>query len=127
NPVPLVLSLPPTSLKYMRDYIAKRVILKGFRCWQVVTKVTLKKEKNAAGIAYSRAVFTFVGKLSPQKAKEAEAMKDCVKQQYRQLDVEGADYNATGGNSQDGPAAPKTDAAGFMNVPEGSDEDLPFN
>ncbi|MCX4324204.1 MAG: hypothetical protein OSJ59_14740 [Lachnospiraceae bacterium] len=127
NPVPLVLSLPPTSLKYMRDYIAKRVILKGFRCWQAVTKITLKKEKNAAGIAYSRAVFTFVGKLSPEKAKEAEAMKDCVKQQYRQLDVEGADYNATTGNTQDGPAAPKTDEAGFMNVPEGSDEDLPFN
>ena len=36
NPVPLVLSLPPTSLKYMRDYIAKRVILKGFRCWQLL-------------------------------------------------------------------------------------------
>lgn len=127
NPVPLVLSLPPTSLKYMRDYIAKRVILKGFRCWQAVTKITLKKEKNAAGIAYSRAVFTFVGKLSPEKAKEAEAMKDCVKQQYRQLDVEGADYNAPGGNTQDGPAAPKTDEAGFMNVPEGSDDELPFN
>ena len=127
NPVPLVLSLPPTSLKYMRDYIAKRVILKGFRCWQAVTKITLKKEKNAAGIAYSRAVFTFVGKLSPEKAKEAEAMKDCVKQQYRQLDVEGADYNATAGGSQDGPAAPKTDEAGFMNIPDGIDEDLPFN
>ena len=111
----------------MRDYIAKRVILKGFRCWQAVTKITLKKEKNAAGIAYSRAVFTFVGKLSPEKAKEAEAMKDCVKQQYRQLDVEGADYNATGGNTQEGPAAPKTDEAGFMNVPDGIDEDLPFN
>ena len=127
NPVPLVLSLPPTSLKYMRDYIAKRVILKGFRCWQAVTKITLKKEKNAAGIAYSRAVFTFVGKLSPEKAKEAEAMKDCVKQQYRQLDVEGADYNTTGGNTQDGPAAPKADETGFMNVPDGIDEDLPFN
>lgn len=42
NPVPLILSLPPTSLKYMRDYIGKRVILKGFRCWQVLTKITLK-------------------------------------------------------------------------------------
>ena len=54
-------------------------------------------------------------------------MKDCVKQQYRQLDVEGADYNAPGGNAQDGPAAPKTDEAGFMNIPDGIDEDLPFN
>lgn len=45
NPVPLVLSLPPTSIKSMRDYIAKSVVLKGFRCWQVVTKIKLKEEK----------------------------------------------------------------------------------
>ncbi len=128
NPVPLVLSLPPTSLKYMRDYIAKRVILKGFRCWQVVTRITLKKEKSAAGIAYSRAVFNFVGKLSREKAEEAETMKDCVKQQYRQIDIGDADYNTAGsGSSQDGPAAPKADEAGFMNIPDGIDEDLPFN
>ena len=128
NPVPLVLSLPPTSLKYMRDYIAKRVILKGFRCWQAVTRITLKKERSAAGIAYSRAVFTFVGKLSPEKAKEAEAMKDCVKQQYRQLDVEGADYNTnrTGSSSRNEPTAPKPDEEGFMDVPEG-DKTTPFN
>ncbi len=126
NPVPLVLPLPPTSLKYMRDYIAKRVILKGFRCWQIVTRITLKKEKNAAGITYSRAVFTCVGRLSPEKVKEAEALKDCVKQQYRQLAVEDADYNIAGCGSQEGPAAPRTDEAGFMNVPEGS-KNLPFN
>ena len=127
NPVPLVLSLPPTSLKYMRDYIAKRVILKGFRCWQVVTKITLKKEKNAAGIAYSRAVFTFAGKLSTEKAMEAEAMKDCVKQQYRQIDVDDADYSTTGNSNQNGPEPPKANEAGFMKVPEGSDEKLPFD
>ncbi|MFG6383436.1 MAG: hypothetical protein K1V96_04170 [Lachnospiraceae bacterium] len=131
NPVPLVLSLPPTSLKYMRDYIAKRVILKGFRCWQVVTKITLKKEKNAAGIFYSRAVFTFVGKLSPEKAKQAEIMKDCVKQQYRQIDVDAEDANYTAAsksdkNVQDGPTMPNVENTDFINLPEG-EESLPFN
>lgn len=127
SPVPMMLPLPPTSLRYMRDYIAKRVILKGLRCWQVVTRVTLKKERNASGIAYSRAAFTFAGKLEAGRAKEAEAMRECIKQQYRQLGVEGADYTLPRGNTQDGPAAPKTDGAGFMNVPEGSDDELPFN
>ena len=123
----MMLSLPPTSLKYMRDYIAKRVILKGFRCWQVVTKITLKKEKNANGIAYSRAVFTFVGKLNPEKEKEAGVMKDFIKQQHRQIDVDDADYTTTGSSSQGEPAAPKADETGFMKVPEGSDEKLPFD
>lgn len=126
NPVPLVLSLPPTSLKYMRDYIAKRIILKGMRCWQAVTKITLKKAKSAGGIDYSRAAFSFAGKLSPEKAKEAEAMKDLVKQQYRQIDVEAEDYSAKE-SGQEGPAAPKMDSAGFMDIPDGIQENLPFD
>ena len=124
NPVPLILSLPPTSLRYMHDYIGKRILLKGLRCWQAVTKITLKKEKNQAGIAYSRAVFTFVGKLNPEGIKAAEAMKECVRQQYRQIDINDADYNATG-RQGDGPAPQAGD--GFMEVPEGADEALPFN
>ncbi|MCI9645316.1 MAG: hypothetical protein HFH40_00625 [Lachnospiraceae bacterium] len=127
NPVPMMLPLPPTSLRHMRDYIAKRVILKGLRCWQVVTRITLKKEKNATGIAYSRAVFSFAGKLGEGKAKEAEAMRDCVKQQYRQLGVEGADYGMATGVAQGMPAAPKTDEAGFMEVPETGCGELPFD
>lgn len=128
NPVPLMLSLPPTSIKYMRDYIAKQIVLKGFRCWQAVTRITLKKEKNAAGIVYSRAAFAFAGKLDPEKAKAAEAMRDCVRQQYRQMDVDGADYNTAGGGGQkDGPAVPKADKGGFMDIPDGTEDDLPFN
>ena len=53
NPVPIILALPPTSLKYIRDYIGKRILLKGLRCYEAVTKITLKKEKSADGITYS--------------------------------------------------------------------------
>lgn len=127
NPVPLMLSLPPTSLKHMRDYIAKRIILKGMRCWQAVTKITLKKEKNAAGIAYSRAVFTFVGKLGAEKAKEAEAMKECIKQLYRQIGASDGDYDVSeDGKTQENTIPPNLNNAGFMNVPEDAEE-LPFN
>ena len=34
-----------TSLKYIRDYIGKRILLKGLRCYDAVTKITLKKGK----------------------------------------------------------------------------------
>lgn len=120
NPVPLILSLPPTSLKYMRDYIGKRILLKGMRCYEAVTKITLKKEKNAAGIAYSRAVFTFAGKLSDDQISEAAAMAESIKQTDKNVDVDDSDYTTAAPN-------PSSVGDGFMEVPEGTGEDLPFN
>lgn len=121
SPVPLILSLPPTSLKYMRDYIAKRILLNGMRCYDAITKIMLKKEKNSAGIAYSRAAFTFAGKLPDDKRAAAAEMAALIKQSDRKLDVEDADYST---------APPAEGAAasgdGFMNIPEGIDEELPF-
>lgn len=121
NPVPLILTLPPTSLKYLRNYVAKSIILKGFRCWQVITKVTLKKEKSKDGITYSRAAFALVDKLAPEQIASTEAMKNMVRQIYKTIDIEGDEYNAA---PTDG--APAAGPDGFMNVPEG-EENLPFN
>ena len=118
NPVPLIISLPPTSLKYMRDYIGKRILLKGMRCYDAITKITLKKEKNAGGIAYSRAVFTFAGKLKPEQAAEAKAMADTIKQQDKDIDIENSDYETAG---------EAVTNEGFMDIPEGTQENLPFN
>ena len=122
SPVPLILSLPPTSLKYMRDYIGKRVLLKGFRCWQVLTRITLKKEKSRDGIQYSRAAFAFVDKLTPEQEAAAAAMRDIIKSTYRQIDI-AEDYQA---GAPAGAAAPQAGPDGFMNVPDDG-EDLPFN
>ena len=120
SPVPLILALPPTSLKYLRDYIGKRVLLKGKRCWDVVTKITLKKEKSNDGIQYSRAAFSFVGDLAPEQRAEAKAMAETIKQTTRTIPVvDDADYN-TG-------AAPAAEESEFMEVPEESQGELPFN
>lgn len=116
NPVPLMLSLPPTSLKFLRDYLGKRVLLKGMRCYSCVTKITLKKEKNAAGIVYSRAVFTFVEKLSEDQIKAAKEMAEQLKERNKDVEVEA-----------DIAAPPASDSDGFMNVPEDMPEELPFN
>lgn len=118
NPVPLILSLPPTSLKYMRDYISKKILLKGMRSYHAVTKITLKKEKSSGGIDYSRAAFTFAGKLTPEQIAAAEAMANTIKQTDRNVDV-AADYET------EAPAPAAGD--GFMNIPDGIEEDLPFN
>lgn len=119
NPIPIILSLPPTSIKSMRDYIGKRILVRGLRSYQVITRITLKKEKNAAGIAYSRAVFSYVDKLSEVQATECKKMSETIKAQDLQADVE-EEYSTA-------PATdPQTDSDGFMNVPEGKQEELPF-
>ncbi len=123
NPVPLILSLPPTSLKPMRDYIGKQILLKGMRCYDAVTKITLKKEKNAGGIIYSRAVFAFVGKLPEAQRAAAMEMAALVKRSDKELGVDDADYNIpSAGNPEPSPVGD-----GFMEVPEGEDGGLPFN
>lgn len=118
SPVPLVLAVPPTSLKALRDYMAKRIVLRGLRSYQVVTRITLKKETNSTGIKYSRAVFEFVSKLTDEQIASTKAMADAIKGNNKMIEVEAADYNVT--------AAPATDANGFVEVPVNGDE-LPFN
>lgn len=119
NPVPLILALPPTSLKPFRDYIGKRILLKGLRSYEAVTRITLKKEKNSAGINYSRAVFEFKGKLADDQIAAATAMATAVKATDKAMEVIEDDYV----QPTDGPRA---DADGFINVPEDVPEDLPF-
>nr|DAH45822.1 MAG TPA: hypothetical protein [Caudoviricetes sp.] len=120
NPVPLIVTLPPTSIKSLRDYISKRILLRGMRCYSAVTKITLKKDKNAAGIAYSKAVFTFVKKLDADQVSAAEGMAKEMKKIQAFVDIDDSDY--------DEPEEPKTDNDGFMAVPDNAiDEDLPFN
>lgn len=125
NPVPVILSLPPTSLRAMRDYIGKKVLLKGLRCWQVLTRITLKKDKNKAGILYSKAVFSFVGELTPEQQKQTEAMREMVRATSKTMDVVEDDYQTPAAGTTEN-AAPQMDSSGFMNVPDDLDDELPF-
>lgn len=120
NPVPIILSLPPTSLKPFRDYIGKRILLKGMRSYEVVTKITLKKDKNASGISYSKACFEFVGKLDPEQIKAVADMAETIKATNKNVDVDNIDYNMAPAQT------PAVDENGFINVPEGNNADLPF-
>lgn len=121
NPVPLVISLPPTSLKYMRDYIGKKILLKGLRCYDAITKISLKKEMSRDNIAYSRAAFTFVDKLGDEQRVLTKEMAESLKTRNADVEVDDGDYNTAPAGT--GAAA----GDGFMNVPDGIDEDLPFN
>lgn len=83
--LPIILTLPPTSIKPFKEYLAKRVLLAKppKRCWQVVTKITLKTDTSSAGIKYSKAVFTKVGLLeNPDSVKPTvEGIKALIQAQ----------------------------------------------
>jgi len=91
---PLLLTLPPTSLKNFANYLAKRVITKGKRSHEVVTKVTLKKATNRTGITYSQASFTLAGILAPKKAEKVAKYAADIKPVTRRLAVAADEFVA---------------------------------
>lgn len=80
---PILLTLPTGSLKEFTNYIAKRIVAKGRRSFEVVTKVTLKKAVNSGGITYSQAVFSIDRDLNSEEiaamGKFSERIKDSTK------------------------------------------------
>ena len=77
--LPILLTLPPTSLRAFKDYLAKRLIMKGKRSTDVLTSIKLKREKNADGIAYSACVFTKAGDLTPDQIAAVKPVAAWVK------------------------------------------------
>lgn len=72
--LPLLVVLPPTSIKPWQTYLAKAVLMKGRRAAGIVTRIGLEKATNAAGTEYSRTTFGFAAALSPAEAEFCRAM-----------------------------------------------------
>lgn len=79
NPIPLLLNLPPTSLNSFRNYLGKKVLLKGYKASDIVTKITLKTDSNKGGIKYSKTAFENLGPLSKEEKDKIQAVKESVK------------------------------------------------
>jgi len=99
--LPLLLTLPPTTLKNFSDYIGLRVVTKGYRSHAVITKVGLKKAQNAGGIDYSQAVFALAGKLSPQQTESMADYAQGIKATTRQVAIGAEEYMQTRSGGQD--------------------------
>lgn len=89
---PLLLTLPPTSLKNFANYLAKRVIANGYRSHNVLTKVTLKKAVSSGGITYSQANFSLAGVLSKEDAAKIAEYAQAIKAITRKLKVAADEY-----------------------------------
>ncbi len=96
---PMVLTLPPTALKAYDNYRTK-VMLGRKRMSAVLTRITLKSEKNKDGITYSVPVFEAVGLLPADEAKAVAQYATEFSASAKRMNVSVDDLS---GNAQDGP------------------------
>jgi|WetSurMetagenome_2_1015567.scaffolds.fasta_scaffold03374_9 hypothetical protein len=81
NILPISVVMAPTSIKPMRQYLI-RLAGRALRASQVVTSISLEKQKNSDGITYARAVPVMKEVLAPETASKvaqyAEAFKSAL-------------------------------------------------
>jgi hypothetical protein len=75
--LPEVVSLPPTSLKAVRQYFLK-LTTQGVPYHHHIVRIELEKAQNAQSKVYGKAVMRFVRKLSPDEIGRAEEMRAFV-------------------------------------------------
>lgn len=78
--LPVIINIPPTSIKAWKDYLGKRLLLKGKKPSQVITKVSLKKAVSGDGITYSQCVFTKVADLTADIMEQVKPTAELTKQ-----------------------------------------------
>lgn len=93
SPLPLMLTLPPTSLKGFRKFIGKSIVFQGMRTHQVISKITLKKAKNDEGIEYSSAQFSVDGKVDEKTAKAIDNYRVFLMKTTRNIEISVEEYN----------------------------------
>lgn len=78
NFIPLVIALPPTSLRAWKQYI---IALGGaaIRPWRVVTSLSLAADRNSDGVRFARAVPRVVARLEPEVAAAAGAYAEQIR------------------------------------------------
>lgn len=99
--IPLVLSLPPTSIKAAKQYIL-RLAGKALKGYAVETEWKLEKAQNADGVAYARAVPKALRTLAPAEVAQLGSLAAQLKKVFSATKVKAADYAEEG---------PKTSAA----------------
>jgi len=85
--LPEVVTLPPTSLKAAKQYLLK-LTSQGVPYYAVVTRIGLERTKNAQGIAYSRAVLSFVRRLAPEEVERAREYHEMLKPLVQRMTVD---------------------------------------
>ena len=86
--LPLVISAPATSLNSAKKYFL-RLAQSQLMFQNVVTKLTLKQEKSAGGVAYAEIEFTYVRDLTPEESSRALAISETMKKVFAKVETNG--------------------------------------
>jgi hypothetical protein len=90
--LPVVLALPPTSLKAAKQYML-RLAGQGVPYWAAITKIGLENAQNGGGIKYSKATFAFAGLLNEEQKAKAKLYSDMLKPLVVRMVVDVTDYS----------------------------------
>ena len=87
---PVMLSLPTGSLKELSRYLM-RLLTKGIKSTEVVTKFTLVKATNKGGIVYAKACFQMERKLNAEELPLVAGVSEQIKMLSRSVGFEDVD------------------------------------
>jgi len=104
--LPLVVALPPTSLANLNSYMLRLTSKAKKPYWAVITKIKLEKAVNADGITFSRAVFTKIGDVPPDKIPALKQFIAEMKPLLRAVEVVAEDYNVDEADNADSKTEP---------------------
>ncbi|MGN1127070.1 MAG: hypothetical protein ACI4RI_06485 [Ruminococcus sp.] len=100
NPVPLLVALPPTSLNSFRNYLGKKLLIRGKKSADVITEISLKKENSKNNMAFAKAVFKKVGDLTPTQIENAKSLSAMIKSIAKtEVIATSEDYNMSSDSS----------------------------
>ena len=92
SPVPLMVTLPPTSVKNFKNYRLATLAANRLKPYEAVTELTLTPQTSKSGQKYSTVKFKLLGKLNDSAKSIASEMASALKPT---VDVKGEDYNRT--------------------------------
>lgn len=107
DPSLYLLTVPPTSIKEVNKQLAK-IIGSGTPYTGMVTKLTLEKAKNANGVQYNKVVLQKGQPLPPAVAEQAVAIRQRIKEQYKNVALTLDDYTTAAPAEQSVNEAPAT-------------------
>ena len=110
---PMILNLPVGSVKEFTNYV-KRLLTKGRKLGQVVTRLGVKRATSKDGIAYSQVTFSMERLLDAGE-------KDVVGRIAAQVKASAGNLSSAALTDDE-----SSGDGGFMNVPADLEEELPF-
>jgi hypothetical protein len=93
--LPMVVVMPPTSLKPARDYFTK-LTMRPLHYFGVMTEIGLAPERSHAGIKYSKATFKMVEVFTPEQVARLKAYREALIPTVAELQEQAAEVTAAG-------------------------------